>query len=97
MIQRSAIAAMTLVLFCCCMGIEAHAQSSATSDPLLQGFENPPNGARPRVWWHWMNGNISQQGIKLDLDWMHSAGLAGSRPLMRHLRRHRLCRTGWCI
>ena len=77
MIQRSAIAAMTLVLFCCCMGIEAHAQTSATSDPLLQGFENPPNGARPRVWWHWMNGNISQQGIKLDLDWMHSAGLAG--------------------
>ncbi|HEY5254534.1 MAG TPA: glycosyl hydrolase [Acidobacteriaceae bacterium] len=77
MIKRTAIAATTLALFCSCIGIEAHAQTSATSDPLLQGFENPPNSARPRVWWHWMNGNISQQGIKLDLDWMHSAGLAG--------------------
>ena len=77
MIKRSAIAAMTVVLLCSCIGIEAHAQTSATADPLLQGFENPPNSARPRVWWHWMNGNISKEGIKLDLDWMHSAGLAG--------------------
>jgi hypothetical protein len=51
------------------------AQSSP--DPLKSGFEDPPSGARPRVWWHWMNGNITQEGIKLDLDWMHSAGLAG--------------------
>jgi len=29
-------------------------------DPLKSGFENPPAGARPRVWWHWMNGNITQ-------------------------------------
>ena len=62
MIKRIAIAATTLALFCSCIGIEAHAQTSAKSDPLLQGFENPPNSARPRVWWHWMNGNISQRG-----------------------------------
>ena len=29
------------------------------------------------MWWHWMNGNISQTGIKLDLEWMHRQGLAG--------------------
>jgi len=46
-------------------------------DTLKSGFENPPSGARPRVWWHWMNGNISQEGIKLDLEWMHSVGLGG--------------------
>lgn len=49
----------------------------ASSDPLKAGFENPPDGARPRVWWHWMNGNITQEGIKLDLDWMHKVGIAG--------------------
>lgn len=49
----------------------------ASTDPLKSGFENPPNGARPRVWWHWMNGNISKEGIKLDLEWMHRAGLGG--------------------
>src|ERR1700733_7081849 len=46
-------------------------------DPLKAGFENPPQSARPRVWWHWMNGNITKEGIKLDLEWMHRVGLAG--------------------
>ncbi|HKV78872.1 MAG TPA: glycosyl hydrolase [Candidatus Sulfotelmatobacter sp.] len=46
-------------------------------DALKKGFENPPSAARPRVWWHWMNGNITQEGIKLDLEWMHRAGIAG--------------------
>jgi hypothetical protein len=51
--------------------------SAPEIDTLYQSFLNPPNGARPRVWWHWMNGNISEEGIKLDLDWMHSVGLGG--------------------
>jgi alpha-L-rhamnosidase/Glycosyl hydrolases family 2, sugar binding domain len=46
-------------------------------DSLRNGFNDPPNGARPRVWWHWMNGNITQEGIKLDLEWMHRVGLGG--------------------
>ena len=46
-------------------------------DPLRSGFENPPASARPRVWWHWMNGNITKEGIKLDLEWMHRVGLGG--------------------
>jgi alpha-L-rhamnosidase len=48
-----------------------------TTDPLKKGFEDPPSSARPRVWWHWMNGNITQEGIKADLDWMHRVGIAG--------------------
>lgn len=44
---------------------------------LMRGFQDPPNSARPRVWWHWMNGNISEEGIKLDLDWMHRIGIGG--------------------
>jgi hypothetical protein len=56
---------------------DAQAAPASHDDPLLQGFLDPPNGARPRVWWHWMNGNISEQGIKLDLDWMRRVGLGG--------------------
>jgi len=60
----------------------AHAQSPATASAstpatLRSGFSTPPESARPRVWWHWMNGNISRQGIRLDLQWMHSIGLGG--------------------
>src|SRR5439155_3390848 len=48
-----------------------------TDESLLTGFQNPPDSAKPRVWWHWMNGNITQEGIKLDLEWMHRTGIAG--------------------
>lgn len=44
---------------------------------LQQGFQSPPETARPRVWWHWMNGNITKEGINLDLDWMKRVGIGG--------------------
>ncbi len=40
-------------------------------------FKNPPNEARPRVWWHWMNGNITKEGIQEDLAWMERVGIGG--------------------
>src|SRR6266566_909560 len=54
----------------------ASGQQASTSE-LQRGFQQPPSSARPRVWWHWMNGNITNEGIKLDLDWMHRVGIAG--------------------
>lgn len=45
--------------------------------PLQQQFQTPPNAAKPRVWWHWMNGNITRDGIKKDLDWMKRVGIGG--------------------
>src|SRR5216683_2436469 len=51
------------------------AQSSASE--LENGFLFPPNSAKPRVWWHWMNGNIKKEGIALDLAWMHRIGIGG--------------------
>jgi hypothetical protein len=71
--SRKSIPICALVLLCVC-GLGS-AQTS--SDSLKSGFENPPQSARPRVWWHWMNGNITKDGIKLDLEWMHRAGLGG--------------------
>ncbi len=44
---------------------------------LLKDFQSPPNAAKPRVWWHWMNGNISKDGIQKDLDWMKMTGIGG--------------------
>ncbi len=40
-------------------------------------FANPPNSARPRVWWHWMNGNITEDGIAKDIAWMKRVGIGG--------------------
>src|SRR5579862_7614967 len=49
----------------------------ASNDTLYEGFQRPPDAAKPLVWWHWMNGNITKEGIKLDLEWMHRVGLGG--------------------
>lgn len=44
---------------------------------LQQGFQTPPDAAKPRVWWHWMNGNITKEGITKDLEWMKRVGIGG--------------------
>jgi hypothetical protein len=51
--------------------------SIAQHDPLLSKFQQPSNEAKPRVWWHWMNGNITQEGIRKDLEWMEKTGIGG--------------------
>lgn len=48
-----------------------------SNDGLRQGFNAPPPSARPRVWWHWMNGNISKEGAQLDLAWLQRVGIGG--------------------
>jgi alpha-L-rhamnosidase len=51
--------------------------SAAYADALADGFQTPPNSARPRVWWHWMNGNVTVDGIEKDLAWMDRIGIGG--------------------
>src|SRR5260370_33682850 len=48
-------------------------------DSLERGFQSPPDTAKPRVWWHWMNGNITKEGIDSDLDWMKRVGIGGGQ------------------
>ena len=67
------LASMVLVE---CIGPSTE-KSSKTSVELKKGFLNPPESARPRVWWHWMNGNITKAGIKADLNWMKRVGIGG--------------------
>ena len=47
------------------------------SDSLSNGFKNPPDSARPRTWWHWTNGNVTETGITKDLEWMKRVGVGG--------------------
>ena len=52
----------------------AHAQ-----DTLKTSFTNPPLSARPHTWWHWMNGNITKEGITADLEAMKKVGIGGAQ------------------
>lgn len=48
-----------------------------TTPALEEGFRNPPASAQPQTWWHWMNGNVTKEGITLDLEAMKEAGVGG--------------------
>jgi hypothetical protein len=61
------IVSITTVLAC------AQSRSSSLEDQ----FRNPPDSAKPRAWWHWMSGNVTEAGITADLEWMRRVGIAG--------------------
>jgi hypothetical protein len=67
------VCAVSLML----MGLIGPMRGQSSGDALENGFKTPPNSAKPRVWWHWMNGNITKEGIKLDLEWMNRVGIGG--------------------
>ncbi|MBR5715076.1 MAG: hypothetical protein IKX59_00680 [Bacteroidales bacterium] len=72
------MASIALMMVSCQGGQKVDEAASATTlAELKAGWQQPPQDARPRVWWHWMNGNITHEGIRKDLEWMKRVGLGG--------------------
>jgi hypothetical protein len=65
--------ALTVLL---CMALAAPA--AAQDDVLRHGFLSPPDVARPWVYWVWMDGNVTQEGLTADLEAMRGAGIGGA-------------------
>lgn len=62
------------VCWCSGQGFTARAE-----DPnLLEIFTHPPKSARPWVFWYWMNGCVSAEGITADLEAMQRIGIGGA-------------------
>lgn len=59
------------------LGLSFCAASSVASDPG-QVFLNPPQDAKPGVWWHWMGSNVSREGITRDLEAFKEGGIAAA-------------------
>lgn len=55
----------------------AAAQNDGLPAGMKEDFANPPQEAGVRVWWHWMSGNVTKDGIRKDLEWMKRSGIAG--------------------
>jgi hypothetical protein len=49
----------------------------AAETALDEAFRRPPASAGPYTWWHWMNGNVTADGITPDLEAMKRVGVAG--------------------
>jgi hypothetical protein len=75
-IRTSSLLFGLLVAILCLVFVQCKGPSKQGAD-LEKDFQNPPESAKPRVWWHWMNGNITKEGIRADLEWMHRVGIGG--------------------
>ncbi|MHC4388430.1 MAG: glycosyl hydrolase, partial [Planctomycetota bacterium] len=49
----------------------------STVEELEQGFQNPGENARAWVYWLWINGNITKEGITADLESFKRIGIGG--------------------
>ncbi len=67
-----------VVAMCTVVGLSLSSVCVAqTPEELAQGFQNPPDAARPWVYWFWLNGNITREGITADLEAMKRVGIGG--------------------
>ncbi|MFC2087792.1 glycosyl hydrolase, partial [Bacteroidota bacterium] len=58
---------------------EGNVESNGILQTLSDDFRNPPDSARPRSAWLWLNGDISKEGITRDLEEMKDKGMSGPR------------------
>ena len=76
--KKLSLLAVSVAMFFTMAGCgNQNAPSGKAAAQLEDGFNNPPSEASPRVWWHWMNGNITKDGAVKDVEWMHRIGLGG--------------------
>src|ERR1019366_8482342 len=71
------ILAATAVLALAGVAFAQSAPAAPAPDSLAQGFVTPPDSAKPRTWWHWTNGNVTETGITKDIEWMNRVGIGG--------------------
>ena len=50
----------------------------AAEATLENGWTNPPNSARLRAYWWWLNGNVTKESITHDLEQMKAKGFGGA-------------------
>ena len=75
LLQQALTVLFAVSLACASLGT-CKAQSRAPED-LVKGFVHPPDSARPWVYWFWLNGNITSNGITADLEAMKRVGVGG--------------------
>jgi alpha-L-rhamnosidase len=50
----------------------------AQKNSIEQNFLHPPESAKPWVFWYWMHGAVSKEGITADLEAMKEVGIGGA-------------------
>ncbi len=56
----------------------SQAEETNRDDTLAQLFDQPPASAKPWVYWYFMDGNLTHDGMMADLQSMKAAGIGGA-------------------
>jgi len=66
-----------ITLIAALLAVCGSALAQASPPDLAREFRRPPDSARPWVYWFWLNGNITREGITADLEAMARVGVGG--------------------
>lgn len=65
-----------IISLCVCLwGLPLAKGADSTS--LKEQFQSPPKDSRPWVYWFWLNGNLTEEGMAADLEAMERVGIGG--------------------
>ena len=71
------VAAAGLAVVVTPSGMFAARRGAGAAPGLSEAFLHPPASAKPLVFWYWMNGNVTRDGITRDLEAMARVGIGG--------------------
>ena len=74
---RMKTTARTLLLLLAALWLSPLAAAPVATNHLETGFAQPPPDCRPEVFWDWMGGMISREGITKDLEALAAQGVGG--------------------
>jgi hypothetical protein len=57
--------------------VSSAALSQDVVGKLRKSFLQPPPSARPHTWWHWVNDNVTKEGITADMEALARAEVGG--------------------
>ena len=77
------ISFILFIFLCFCFA--SCSENTSKTLTLEEGFQNPPNQAKARTWWHWISGNVSKSGITKDLEAMKQVGIQQAQLFNVHL------------
>jgi len=66
-----------IAVTCAFAGLTLARPLPGRGEDLASQFASPPAEAKPWVYWFWLNGNITREGITADLEAMKRVGIGG--------------------
>ena len=73
-IHRHFLTSICLLL----ISITGTSQQKNSIDIIEKNFRTPPESAKPWVFWYWLHGAVSKEGITADLEAMKQVGICGA-------------------